>query len=228
MCGRYTLTVPPSDIESRFDATFTFEFGPRYNAAPGQSLPVITAEEPEMIQRLEWGLIPSWADDRSEHGHINARAETVQDKRSFATAYESRRCLVPADGFYEWVEENGETQPYRVTRANDGIFAMAGLYERWTPPQRQTGLGEFGGTSDPDSDPEPVETFTIVTTEPNETVAQLHHRMAVMLDRDDETAWLHGERGDDLLVPYDGSLSVSQVSTAVNDPKNDTAELLEA
>lgn len=229
MCGRYSLTVSPEDIESRFDATFAFEFTPRYNAAPGQSLPVITGEEPNTIQRLEWGLIPSWAEDRTGHGHINARAETLRDKRSFAAAYESRRCLVPADGFYEWVEEGGDSQPYRVTRPNGGLFAMAGLYERWTPPQRQTGLGEFGGDrSAPDTDPEPVETFTIVTTEPNDTVAQLHHRMAVMLDRSDESAWLAGEHTDDLLVPYNGSLSVSSVSNAVNDPKNDSAEILNA
>lgn len=146
MCGRYSLFAPRENIETRFDAEFSFEYEPRYNAAPSQDLPVITSESPGAIQRMEWGLIPSWADNRTDHGHINARAETLAEKRSFAEAYESRRCLVPADGFYEWVETSEGKQPYRVALPEDELFAMAGLYERWEPPQRQTGLGEFGAS----------------------------------------------------------------------------------
>jgi len=230
MCGRYSLFAPPADIEARFDAAFDFEFEPRYNAAPSQSLPVITDAAPDTIQRMEWGLVPAFADDRGDHGYINARAETVAEKRSFAEAYESRRCLVPADGMYEWVQQSGGgKQPYRVALPEDRLFAMAGLYERWEPPQRQTGLGEFGTGEDDGGQDEVVETFTIVTTEPNDTVRDLHHRMAVILAPDEESTWLRGE-GDtvaDLLDPYDGPMRTYPISTAVNSPSNDSPEIIE-
>lgn len=229
MCGRYTLFAPPDEVESRFGATFADGFEPTYNAAPGQALPVVTDEAPETIQRFEWGLVPSWADDRSEFGFINARAETVREKRSFAGAYERRRCLVPADGFYEWVERDGGKQPYRVALDDDAVFAMAGLWERWTPSTGQTGLDEFGGGT-PDADPDPVETFTVVTTEPNEVVADLHHRMAVVLAPDEEETWLTGDPDEvaDLLDPYppDG-MYTHPVSTAVNSPEHDSPALVE-
>ncbi|QGA81624.1 SOS response-associated peptidase [Halomicrobium sp. LC1Hm] len=231
MCGRYSLFAPREDIEARFGATFAQAYEPRYNAAPRQSLPVITADEPETIQRMEWGLIPSWADDRSEFEFINARAETVTEKRSFAEAYERRRCLVPADGFYEWRAEGSEKQPYRVTRDDQRPFAMAGLWERWRPPQRQAGLGEFGTQTDgAHGETTAVETFTILTTEPNEFVRELHHRMSVILDPGEETIWLHGDADERraLLEPYDGELAARPVSTAVNDPSNDSPAVLDA
>ena len=230
MCGRYSLFAPPADIEARFDAGFAFDFEARYNAAPSQSLPVITGEEPDTIQRMEWGLVPSFADEKTDHGYINARAETLVEKRSFADAYESRRCLVPADGMYEWVDRSGSKQPYRVALPDDALFAMAGLYERWEPPQRQTGLGEFGGTSsNGGGQDEVVETFTIVTTEPNDTVSDLHHRMAVILAPDEESTWLTGDTDTvaDLLDPYDGPMRSYPVSTAVNSPSNDSPEIVE-
>jgi len=230
MCGRYSLFAPPGDIEARFDAAFAFEFEPRYNAAPSQSLPVVTDADPDTIQRMEWGLVPSWADSRSDHAYINARAETLREKRSFADAYESRRCLVPADGMYEWVAEDGGKQPYRVALPDDDLFAMAGLYERWEPPQRQTGLGEFGASgSDDGGQDEVIETFTIVTTEPNDTVSDLHHRMAVILDPDEEAEWLTGDADAvaDLLGPYGGPMRTYPVSTAVNDPSNDSPAIID-
>lgn len=228
MCGRYSLFAPVPDVEERFGATFDFAFEPRYNAAPSQSLPVVTSEADDTIQAMEWGLVPSWADDRSDHGYINARAETLSEKRSFADAYESRRCLVPADGFYEWVSEDGGKQPYRVCLPDDDLFAMAGLYERWEPPQRQTGLGEFG-SGDGGGQDEVVETFTIVTTEPNAAVADLHHRMAVILAPDEEAQWLHGDADEasDLLDPYDGAMRTYPISTAVNSPANDSPEIID-
>ena len=229
MCGRYSLFTPPDRIESRFDATFDEPFEPTYNAAPGQSLPVVTNDEPETIQRFEWGLIPSWAEDRSDFEFINARAETVAEKRSFADAYERRRCLVPADGFYEWVQREGGKQPYRVAVGDDEPFAMAGLWERWEPPQTQTGLGDFGGGG-PSGDPDPVETFTVVTTEPNDLVADLHHRMAVVLSPEEEETWLTGDTSEvaDLLDPYPADRMRSYpVSTAVNNPANDSPALIE-
>jgi putative SOS response-associated peptidase YedK len=224
MCGRYTLFADRSDLEARFDATFEFAFEPRYNASPGQELPVITDTDPDSVRRLEWGLVPRWADDASER-HINARSETVADKPAFAEAYERRRCLVLADGFYEWVETDDGTRPYRVAFEDDRPFAMAGLWERWTPPTHQAGLGDFGaGTATP-SGAEPIETFTVLTTEPNAVVEPLHHRMAVVLDRDEEAVWLDG--GD---VPFDpapsGPFRSYPVSTAVNSPSNDHPELI--
>ncbi|WP_226010563.1 SOS response-associated peptidase [Halomicrobium salinisoli] len=231
MCGRYSLFAPPGDVEERFDATFDYDFEPRYNAAPRQALPVITSEDPGAIQRMEWGLVPSWADDRSDFGFINARAETVEEKASFGDAYERRRCLVPADGFYEWTETESGKQPYRVERTDGSLFAMAGLYERWEPPQRQTGLGEFGGGSggdDAGGSGDVVETFTIVTTEPSDDVAPLHHRMAVVLAESEEETWLHGDPAArrELLRPYPGDLSARPVSRAVNDPGNDSPSVL--
>ena len=245
MCGRYSLFAPPSDIEARFDATFAFDFEARYNAAPSQSLPVITDADPDTIQRMEWGLVPSWADDRKDHGYINARAETLAEKRSFAEAYESRRCLVPADGMYEWVargerssangraatpRDDGGKQPYRVALPDDAMFAMAGLYERWEPPQRQTGLGEFAaGGGDDGGEDEVIETFTVVTTEPNDAVRDLHHRMAVILDPEEESTWLRADTATaaDLLDPYDGEMRTYPISTQVNSPSNDSPAIIE-
>lgn len=233
MCGRYTLFTPVEELESRFDADFAEPPGPRYNCAPGQSLPVVTNDDPDEFRRLRWGLIPSWADDESVGNDlINARAETVADKPSFSEAYEQRRCLIPADGFYEWVQQSSGKQPYRVAFADDRPFAMAGLWERWEPSHTQTGLADFGGGSDDesDSDGDTVESFTIITTEPNDLVADLHHRMAVVLDPEEESTWLHGDREEAgaLLDTHAGDdWEAYPVSTRVNSPANDTAALID-
>jgi len=237
MCGRYTLFTPASDLEARFEANFA-GVEPSYNCAPGQDLPVIADEDPSAATRMEWGLTPSWADESFDL--INARAETVREKRSFADAFERRRCLVPADGFYEWVDGergSGGKTPYRVAFEDDRPFAMAGLYERWEPPEpetTQTGLGAFGGGAgeggDSDADGEPIETFTVITTEPNDLVADLHHRMAVILDPDEEATWLRGDPDEAaaLLDPYpSGEMTAYPVSTRVNSPGVDAPELIE-
>ena len=241
MCGRYTLFTPTADLEARFGADFG-DREPSYNCAPGQSLPVITDEDPAEAARMEWGLTPSWADESFDL--INARAETVREKRSFADAFERRRCLVPADGFYEWVggdRGSGKT-PYRVAFEDDRPFAMAGIYERWEPPApetTQTGLGAFGGGGAGDGDGDgaatddgPVETFAVVTTEPNDLVADLHHRMAVILDPEagEEETWLGGDADEAaaLLDPYPSDeLTAHPVSARVNSPSVDAPELIE-
>jgi putative SOS response-associated peptidase YedK len=224
MCGRYSLFADQADIEARFDATFGFDFEPRYNAAPGQDLPVITDADPDSVTRLEWGLVPRWADDASER-HINARSETVTDKPAFADAYESRRCLVLADGFYEWSDTSDGKQPYRVAFEDDRPFSMAGLWERWIPPTRQTGLDAFGGGTADTGEGEPIETFAVLTTEPNAIVEPLHHRMAVVLARDEEDAWLDG--GEVSFEPASSELFRSYpVTTAVNSPSNDRPDLV--
>jgi len=228
MCGRYTIVAQPDDLEDRFGATADRSLEPRYNAAPGQELPVVTNDAPDTISHLQWGLIPAWADDPAiGNSLINARAETVDEKRSFGDAYECRRCLVPAEGFYEWAETDAGKQPYRVTLDNGEPFALAGLWERWQPPQKQTGLDEFGD-GDPDSEADPIETFTIVTTEPNAVIEPLHDRMAVVLSPDGEGRWLDSDDGKDLLEPYPAAeMRAYPVSTAVNDPRNDSPGLVE-
>ena len=229
MCGRYTIVTPPDDLEDRFGATADRSLEPRYNAAPGQELPVVTNDAPDTISHLQWGLIPGWADDpRIGNRLINARAETVDEKRSFRAAYERRRCLVLADGFYEWAATDAGKQPYRVTLDDGEPFALAGLWERWHPPRKQTGLDEFGD-GDPDSEADPIETFTIVTTEPNAVIEPLHDRMAAVLPPDGERRWLDGD-GDraELLEPYPAAeMRAYPVSTAVNDPANDSPGLVE-
>ncbi|WP_263018346.1 SOS response-associated peptidase [Natronobiforma cellulositropha] len=241
MCGRYTLFVDRAELEERFDARFVSPAAarPRYNAAPGQRLPVITDAEPETIRTLEWGLVPAWADD-STGGLINARAETLAEKPSFRRAYEgwadgeeptAGRCLVLADGFYEWVDTGGDgKQPYRVAFEDGRPFAMAGLWERWLPATTQTGLDAFGGGVGSDEGGDgTLETFTVVTTAPNALVADLHHRMAAMLEPADESGWLEGGVTSDALGPYaPAELRAYPVSTAVNDPTNDGPSLVEA
>ncbi|MEY7848804.1 SOS response-associated peptidase [Natrarchaeobius sp. A-rgal3] len=247
MCGRYSLFTPPEELEDRFGATFDWRFSARYNAAPSQRLPVITDEVPEAFERFEWGLVPDWADDGAT-GIINARAETIDEKPSFRDAYDGRspsaadtdgsretpaagRCLVPADGFYEWVETAEGKQPYRVAFADDRPFAMAGLWTRTEPgsASRQTGLDAFGGGADLEDDRgRPLETFTVVTTEPNDLVADLHHRMAVVLEPDDERRWLTGDDPRDVLTPHPADdLRAYPVSTAVNDPSTDVPSLID-
>mgnify|MGYP002277228562 CR=1 FL=1 len=225
MCGRYTLFTPAEELADRFGVDVDWE--PRYNCAPGQALPVVTPGADRM-RTHQWGLIPPWADEASTD-LINARAETITEKPSFADAFERRRCLVPADGFYEWVNRSAGKRPYRVAFEDDRPFAMAGIRSRWEPPSRQTGLGEFGA-GDVSADPEPVESFAVVTTEPNDLVSDLHHRMAVILDPEAESTWLHGsvEEAAALLDPYPAAeMEAYPVSTRVNDPRNDASDLID-
>ncbi len=231
MCGRYTLFTPQTALEERFGVKSERSFDPRYNCAPGQSLPVVTDADPDAFTFGTWGFTPSWADKRKSI--INARAETVREKRSFREAFERRRCLVPADGFYEWVDGESGKRPYRVAFADDRPFAMAGIWERWTPPGTQTDLVDFadggGGDGGSPADPETVETFAVVTTEPNDVVTDLHHRMAVILDPDEEETWLRGDpdAAAELLDPHPGEeMRAYPVSTRVNDPSNDDADLV--
>ncbi len=225
MCGRYSLFAPRETLERRFDVTVSSGFEPRYNAAPGQELPVITDTEQNSFQYLKWGLIPRWADDATE-SYINARSETVKEKPAFAKPYESRRCLVPADGFYEWIDTDSGAQPYRISFEDDRPFAMAGLWERWTSETTQTGLDEFTSGVNGQVSAEQVETFTVLTTTPNEVVERLHHRMAVILSPEQENAWLNGANVSFEPIDAQGFQSYP-VSTAVNNPENDSPELLE-
>jgi len=213
MCGRTSLFVPQSVLEERFNASAIQPITPRYNIAPGDDLAAIQNDAPEEIDLLQWGLIPHWVDDPDDWPKpINARAETVADKPAFSEAFDKRRCLVLADGFYEWGGERGHKQPFRVTRSDDEPFAMAGLWETW----------ENG---------EARETVTVITTDSNETIAPIHDRMPVILEPDEESTWLEADDEDALgalLDPFpDDYTKTYPISTAVNNPSNDSPEVIE-
>jgi len=133
MCGRFSLTVQETDLEAFFGLEETNGmYVPRYNGAPGQALPVILAAKPPQLRFFRWGLVPSWAKDpRIGYKMINARAETVMEKPAFRKAFAKQRCLIPADGFYEWEKRGKEKVPYRIHLNSNDIFAMAGIWESW-------------------------------------------------------------------------------------------------
>jgi putative SOS response-associated peptidase YedK len=241
MCGRYSLFADPTDVRDALGLATTPDIEARYNCAPGQSLPTLRDADDGALSRAEWGLQPAWADD--PEGLINARVETVAEKPSFRAAYERRRpegaadlegpvagrCVVPADGFYEWVETDDGKRPYRVAFADDRPFAMAGLWTAREVVHEQTGLGAFAGGGDAGPETERVETFTVLTTEPNDVVAELHHRMAVLLDPDEVEGWLRGDLDAAAVAePYPGAeMRAYPVSTRVNSPANDDPSLVE-
>ena len=219
MCGRTSLFARPDEVKDRFDAEPTRPLEPRYNVAPGQEHPVVRNDALDAIQFPTWGLVPQWADGSPSAGHINARGETLAEKPSFREAFAERRCLVLADGFYDWKETPTGKQPYRIEREDREPFAFAGL---WEP--RNVG-GDTASDSNSDA------TFTIVTTEPNAVVEEVHHRMPVILDREEERRWLADDSTEDLadlLDPYPAEeMRAYPVSSAVNDPGNDSPEVLE-
>lgn len=210
MCGRFAIRATPESLSKRFGVAQSLlaGFAPRYNAAPGQQIGVIAGDRPDRVAMMRWGLVPPWAhDDRVGFQMINARSETVRDKRAFRDPFRFRRCIVPADGFYEWKMEKGMKQPYFIYLDGDAVFAFAGLWERWPQPA--------GGV---------LETFTIMTTEPNGLVAVLHDRMAVILPQEAERTWLFGSPDEafELLRPYPAEqMRFYPVSAAVNRPQNE-------
>lgn len=220
MCGRYALYGPISRLSERFSASIDempADFGPRYNAAPMQMLPVVRQRPggERVAHLLRWGLLPGWAKDPGIATRlINARAETLAEKPAFRAAYRARRCIVPASGFYEWRATPGGKQPYYIQPANDELFGLAGLWERWTRPE---------GT--------PIDTFTVITTAANATMQALHERMPVILQPADYGPWLSRdtapERLGQLLAPCpDGMLSMHPVSKAVGNVRNEGARLI--
>jgi len=216
MCGRYTLTKKEQALLERFEAEIAARFDPNYNAAPTQELPVITGGMPGKIQMFRWGLVPAWAKDKSIGVKmINARAESVSEKPSFRDALKSRRCLVPADGFYEWQASDSGKRPFRITLKDRGLFAFAGLWDEWKAP-----------------DGNPLFSFTIVTTQANGFMKPIHDRMPVILPREKERAWIDSKlpAADTLafLAPCpDNWLSAYPVSMAVNNVRNQGPELVE-
>lgn len=180
MCGRFTLRKENAELEQAFQIALELDRQARFNIAPTQDI-LTVRESPETGEReavlMHWGLIPPWApDEKIGNRMINARAETVDEKRSYKGPLKKRRCLILADGFYEWQGEKGEKQPYFIHRKDDKAFAFAGLWETW----------KKGG--------EPVESCTIVTTAANKFMEDLHHRMPVILPKTDYAKWLDSEQ----------------------------------
>ncbi len=234
MCGRFTLSVNPEAVALAFDLDAIPDLAPRYNIAPTQTAAVVRlslGDEARVLELMRWGLVPFWAKDpKIGNRMINARAETAASKPSFRTAFKSRRCLVPADGFYEWRREqaDGPKQPYRICLKDGGPFAMAGLWESWRPKDESGGddKDEAGGSA------EELRTFTILTTIPNDLVSEIHDRMPVILGPSEYDAWLDPEveGGDDLdglldAFPAD-RMTIYPVSTLVNSPRNDVPECI--
>lgn len=216
MCGRYTLAASAEELAETFDVPLPdFELGPRYNIAPSERVPVIAEDRHgRRMGLLTWGLVPGWADEPGS-GIINARAESVAEKPSFREAFERRRCLVPADGFYEWRREGDAKIPYWIHPTGGGLLSFAGIWERWSRPGA-----------------EPRHTFAILTTDASEDVAQVHDRMPVVVAAGDRERWLdRSARRDELLALLHpapaGSLERREVSRRVNRPVEDDAGLIE-
>jgi putative SOS response-associated peptidase YedK len=220
MCGRYSLTTELEALRQLFNFANRPNFAPRYNVAPTQRMPVVRRSDSgeRELAILRWGLIPSWARDAQIGSKcINARADTAAEKPSFRGAFRARRCLVPADGFYEWKGEGGAKQPYLIRAPGGRPFAFAGLWERWTA--KAAGAGIAAG--------ETVETYTILTTDANAKLMALHERMPVILAPADYAAWLDGSKGGELLRPCpDAAVEYFPVSRRVNSVKNDDPECM--
>ena len=219
MCGRFTQTASPQVIAKQFAITNPPLFTPRYNIAPSQPIAAIRIDPTttRTLVMLRWGLIPSWAKDpKIGYQCINAKAETVAEKPSFRSAFKKRRCLVVATGFYEWQVRGRIKQPMWIGLKNKEPFAFAGLWEHWQPT-----VGE------------PLETCTIITTEPNELMTPIHNRMPVILAPASYDQWLdpYFQEVDSLktiLRPYPSEeLTAYPVSTLVNSPSHDIPQCLE-
>lgn len=231
MCGRFSKTKDLSELEKAVEFVCQFAyFAPRYNIAPRQQVPVIAKEKGRCVAKLmRWGLIPSWAKDESIGDKlINARAETLTEKASFRKPFDVRRCLIPADGFYEWQRNQTPKIPFRFTMKGDGMFCFAGLWERWVKPVARDEF-VFDDLCDEPAQGRTVETFTIITTEANEMMKPVHDRMPVILHPEHYRWWIDEERkGKDLQVllrPYPAEdMDCCKVSTIVNNAKNDSPE----
>ncbi len=220
MCGRFSLSKT-DDLDQRFMITQDYlpkQINVSYNIAPSQQiLSVIHDGTQRRMGHLRWGLIPRWAkDEKIGYKLMNARSESLAEKPSFKKPFQTQRCLIIADGFYEWKKVDGEKKPYRITVNNEDSFAFAGLWEKWDSPSGQS-----------------IFTGTIITTEANEKMTEIHHRMPVILKREDEAMWLDPNQNEtselqNLLRPFPADkMTTYPVSQAVNSTKNNGPELIE-
>jgi putative SOS response-associated peptidase YedK len=220
MCGRFTLTADPEQLQQIFPwLNIPVEYSPRYNIAPTQPVAVIPNDGKNTLNFFVWGLIPSWAKDPAMGSRmINARAETLAEKPAFRAAFRRRRCLIPASGFYEWKTIPGQKSklPMYIQLRSANPFALAGLWETWNGP-----------------DGSQILSCTIITTEPNALMQEIHNRMPVILPEAAYNTWLSGEDGDmqklaALLQPYPADeMTAWPISTLVNSPANDWPACIE-
>lgn len=220
MCGRFTLTVSWEELLSRFliDPESTGPFhSPRYNIAPAQMVAAVIHDGVRRrMGQLRWGLVPSWAKDISLASKmINARSETLEEKPAYKTPFLRKRCLIPADSFYEWQRTADAKKPHRIAMKDGGIFSMAGLYDTWTTP-----------------DGHKLSTCTVITTRPNLLMQDIHDRMPVILKPEDEAVWLSRSTSREdlrrLLLPYPAvEMTATIVGTTVNSVKNDSLECIQ-
>jgi putative SOS response-associated peptidase YedK len=223
MCGRYLLKASEDELRRLFDFIAHPNLPPRYNIAPTQEAPVVRQRrEPKgqrTIQNLRWGLIPPWAQDpKAGPPLINARAETLLEKPAFRAAFQRRRCLVPADGYYQWREGDASKQPYLVERRDGASFAFAGIWERWGPRDNQAAA---------------IDSFTIITTDTNDFLRPFHHRMPVVLTPENFARWLDPDAQAESLVALlapaaNDLLHCFPLGRAVNSARADGAELIAA
>jgi putative SOS response-associated peptidase YedK len=221
MCGRYTLSSPSDDLALLFDLPELPLVPPRYNVAPTQEAAVVRVAapgEPRRLDLLKWGLIPYWAKEAAIGNRmINARAESVAEKPAYRWSFRKKRCLIPATGFYEWQKLPGGKQPYLIRRQDGKPFAFAGLWSTWNDPERG----------------EPVESFTILTTDANDLLRPIHNRMPVIVDPASFDVWLDPKEEDaaklqPLLVPHAvEGFEAFPVSRAVNSPAHDEPDCIE-
>ena len=215
MCGRYRLTRADR-LSEKFDAELTEELHSRYNIAPTQPVPVLrTSGSRRVIASMRWGLIPNWAKDAAMV-QINARSETLLEKPAFKESFERRRCLIPADGFYEWKRSGTSKQPFHFGMKDDSLFAFAGIWDRWRTPRGRA-----------------IESCAILTTGPNALLCDVHDRMPVILRPENYQDWLlapnsERERLNGLLQPFDAAMMKRfSVNCSVNDVQNDTPECIQ-
>jgi len=218
MCGRFDLHIPKEVLEKTLGVTFLHDIHPHYNIAPSQQVAVIRTSLAGIrsMEYMRWGLIPSWAKDPSIGSRmINARSETVDVKPAFRTALKHRRCIVPANGFYEWEEVDGKKKPLYVKMKDDTPMLFAGLWDHWKTPEGNI-----------------IESCTILTTSSNDLIRPLHDRMPLILDVTGSDLWLDvkvtdPERLKPLFIPYPAEkMEMYPVSDIVNSPRNDTPECI--
>lgn len=202
MCGRYALHSNPEVVALLFGLSEVPAYAPRYNIAPSAQVLMIRRNEAAMVR---WGLVPRWAKDPSIGAKMNnARAETVAEKPSFREAYRKRRCLIPANGFYEWKTEGGRKQPYYIYPSSGALFAFAGLWEQWND----------------------LQTCVVITTDANEKMGTIHERMPVIVAPAEYSIWLEGAEVPLRACP-NSAIEVRRVSRAVNNARNDVPALIE-
>lgn len=217
MCGRYTLALSFEEALAQLNLELPdFDFEPRYNIAPSQRLPIILNEAPQEVQLLRWGLIPSWAKDpKIGYKMINARAETLGQKPAFRQAFQQRRCLVPADGFYEWQKNYSGKHPHHIHLKDRSVMTFAGLWEIWK-----------------DAEGRPIRSFTVITTTPNTLMEPIHDRMPAIIPPEERPHWLAPDQDPELLQnmlrPYPTEqMAATPVSSKVGNVRNDNPSLIE-